>query len=106
MQPIVSLSLGCTAVLLVGGLSRNEPPTPLLVRHGDAVVFTGGNLGMQSCNMVVGVRVSHLVPFGAQTVSVVHLLELCCKDYPKCDMICMLLCRASANVLPWRATSA
>lgn len=40
-QPIVSLSLGCSAVLLVGGRDRAAPPAPLLVRHGDAVIFTG-----------------------------------------------------------------
>ena len=40
-QPIVSLSLGCSAVLLVGGTDRDAPPSPLLVRHGDAVIFTG-----------------------------------------------------------------
>lgn len=40
-QPIVSLSLGCSAVLLLGGRSRDEAPTAMLVRHGDAAVFTG-----------------------------------------------------------------
>lgn len=41
LQPIVSLSLGCTAILLLGGRTRDEAPTAMYVRHGDAVVFTG-----------------------------------------------------------------
>lgn len=41
LQPIVSLSLGCTAILLLGGRTRDEAPTAMYVRHGDIVVFTG-----------------------------------------------------------------
>jgi alkylated DNA repair protein alkB family protein 1 len=40
-QPLVALSLGCPGVLLVGGPTRAVPPTALLVRCGDACVFTG-----------------------------------------------------------------
>lgn len=40
-QPLVSVSLGCTAVFLMGGYTRDEEPTPILLRGGDAVVLMG-----------------------------------------------------------------
>ena len=40
-RPLVSLSVGCAAVLLVGGETRDAPPTALWLRSGDAVVFAG-----------------------------------------------------------------
>ncbi|GAX82388.1 hypothetical protein CEUSTIGMA_g9816.t1 [Chlamydomonas eustigma] len=40
-QPIVSVSLGCEAVFLVGGKSRDVKPTAVLVRSGDVVVLAG-----------------------------------------------------------------
>ncbi len=40
-QPIVSISLGCSAVFLIGGASRDVVPMPLLLRGGDVVVMTG-----------------------------------------------------------------
>ena len=40
-QPLVSLSLGCDAVFLMGGETKAVPPTPLLLRSGDAVVLSG-----------------------------------------------------------------
>lgn len=40
-QPLVSISLGCTAVFLMGGLTRDEAPTPILLRSGDVVVLAG-----------------------------------------------------------------
>ncbi len=40
-QPLVSLSLGCDAVFLIGGPTRDTPPTPLLLRGGDIVVLSG-----------------------------------------------------------------
>lgn len=40
-QPIVTVSLGCEAVFLAGGLTRDVPPLPLLLRSGDAVVMAG-----------------------------------------------------------------
>jgi alkylated DNA repair protein (DNA oxidative demethylase) len=39
--PIVSLSIGDAARFVVGGLSRKEPLSPLLLRSGDAVVMGG-----------------------------------------------------------------
>jgi alkylated DNA repair protein alkB family protein 1 len=38
-KPIVAFSLGCAAVFLLGGPSREQPPTALLLRGGDAVVM-------------------------------------------------------------------
>lgn len=40
-QPIVSISLGCSAVFLIGGETRDVPPHALLLRSGDVVVLTG-----------------------------------------------------------------
>eukprot|EP01043_Picozoa_sp_COSAG02_P030050 COSAG02_NODE_1900_length_10458_cov_4.285838_6_plen_208_part_00 len=39
--PLVSLSLGLTAVFLFGGPTRDDAPTALWLRSGDAVIVTG-----------------------------------------------------------------
>ncbi|KAM5542586.1 hypothetical protein V8D89_003547 [Ganoderma adspersum] len=40
-SPLVSISLGCAAVFLIGGLTRDDPPTPILLRSGDVVIMSG-----------------------------------------------------------------
>ncbi len=40
-QPIVSVSLGLPATFLLGGLQRSERPRPLLLQHGDVLVWGG-----------------------------------------------------------------
>jgi len=40
-KPLVSISLGLPAVLLVGGTDRLTPPTPLLLNCGDIVILSG-----------------------------------------------------------------
>ncbi|KAI0713454.1 hypothetical protein C8Q76DRAFT_731491 [Earliella scabrosa] len=40
-SPLVSISLGCAAVFLIGGLTRDDPPGPILLRSGDVVVMSG-----------------------------------------------------------------
>ena len=40
--PIVSVSLGCPCVFLLGGTDRDVTPTAVLMRSGDAVVLAGG----------------------------------------------------------------
>jgi alkylated DNA repair protein alkB family protein 1 len=40
-KPIVSISLGCKAVFLLGGTSREESPTAMFVRSGDVVLMAG-----------------------------------------------------------------
>jgi alkylated DNA repair protein (DNA oxidative demethylase) len=40
-QPIVSVSLGLSAVFLLGGLRRKERPLRLTLEHGDVVVWGG-----------------------------------------------------------------
>lgn len=40
-RPIVSISLGRSAIFLIGGQTKDIPPTPILVRSGDAVIMTG-----------------------------------------------------------------
>ena len=39
--PLVSVSLGCSAVFLVGGATRDVAPTAVWLRSGDACVFVG-----------------------------------------------------------------
>ena len=40
-QPIVSVSLGCAARFLFGGLKRSDKPSKILLQHGDVVVWGG-----------------------------------------------------------------
>ena len=40
-RPLVSLSIGCAAIFLMGGGTRDVPPLPLLLRSGDAVIMSG-----------------------------------------------------------------
>ena len=42
-RPVVSLSLGAPAVFLLGGASKDAPPTPLLLRSGDVLVLSGAS---------------------------------------------------------------
>src|SRR5262249_57536480 len=37
--PVVSLSVGATAVFAIGGLSRSDPQEPHLLESGDVVLF-------------------------------------------------------------------
>ena len=41
--PIVSLSIGDAARVVVGGLTRREPTAPLILRSGDVVVMGGAS---------------------------------------------------------------
>ncbi|CAN6472352.1 unnamed protein product [Victoria cruziana] len=40
-KPIVSISLGCKAVFLLGGNHRDHPPIAMFVRTGDVVLMAG-----------------------------------------------------------------
>lgn len=40
-QPLVSLSLGHSAVFLIGGVTRDEKPTAIYLRSGDALIMSG-----------------------------------------------------------------
>eukprot|EP01032_Pedospumella_encystans_P009731 gene9731-11437_t len=40
-KPIISISLGCSAIFLIGSTTREVKPTPILVRSGDAVIMSG-----------------------------------------------------------------
>lgn len=40
-KPIVSISLGCKAIFLLGGKSRENPPLAMFLRSGDAVLMAG-----------------------------------------------------------------
>lgn len=40
-KPIVTVSLGCDAVFLIGGPTRDQAPTALCLRSGDVVVMGG-----------------------------------------------------------------
>nr|XP_043608476.1 alpha-ketoglutarate-dependent dioxygenase alkB [Erigeron canadensis] len=40
-KPIVSMSLGCKAIFLLGGKSRNDQPLAMFLRSGDIVLMSG-----------------------------------------------------------------
>jgi alkylated DNA repair protein alkB homolog 1 len=40
-KPLVSISLGCPAIFLMGGQEKDIEPTPILLRHGDVVILSG-----------------------------------------------------------------
>ncbi|KAL6573203.1 hypothetical protein OROMI_012819 [Orobanche minor] len=40
-KPIVSMSLGCKAIFLLGGKSREDKPTAMFLRSGDAILMAG-----------------------------------------------------------------
>ncbi|KAH7922835.1 hypothetical protein BV22DRAFT_1113694 [Leucogyrophana mollusca] len=40
-SPLVSISLGNAAILLMGGLTRDTEPIPILLRSGDVVIMSG-----------------------------------------------------------------
>lgn len=40
-KPIVSISLGCTAIFLLGGKSRDDLPVAMFLRSGDIVLMAG-----------------------------------------------------------------
>ena len=42
-QPIVSVSLGCTAIFQFGGLKRSDKPTKVTLNHGDVIVWGGAS---------------------------------------------------------------
>ncbi|EKM55906.1 uncharacterized protein PHACADRAFT_174062 [Phanerochaete carnosa HHB-10118-sp] len=40
-SPLVSISLGCTAVFLIGGPTRDTEPVPIFLRSGDVLIMSG-----------------------------------------------------------------
>ncbi|OCF45336.1 alkylated DNA repair protein AlkB [Kwoniella heveanensis CBS 569] len=40
-RPLVSLSIGHAAVLLLGSASRHDPPRPIIIRSGDCLIMSG-----------------------------------------------------------------
>jgi len=40
-KPLVSISLGCSSVFLMGTASREDKPFAMFLRSGDVVVFSG-----------------------------------------------------------------
>ncbi|KAJ7582799.1 hypothetical protein C8J56DRAFT_1005720 [Mycena floridula] len=40
-SPLVSISLGNSAIFLIGGLTRDIEPTPILLRSGDVAIMSG-----------------------------------------------------------------
>eukprot|EP00301_Raphidiophrys_heterophryoidea_P007065 c12785_g1_i7.p3 GENE.c12785_g1_i7~~c12785_g1_i7.p3 ORF type:complete len:145 (+),score=24.41 c12785_g1_i7:750-1184(+) len=41
IEPIVSTSVGCSCIFLIGGSSREQVPVPLLLHSGDTIVMGG-----------------------------------------------------------------
>ncbi|GMH62482.1 hypothetical protein TrLO_g2969 [Triparma laevis f. longispina] len=40
-KPVISLSMGLPAIFLLGGNTKDETPTPILVRSGDVMIMSG-----------------------------------------------------------------
>jgi DNA alkylation damage repair protein AlkB len=40
-EPIVSFSVGCSCIFLLGGTSKDAVPVPILLRSGDCVIMSG-----------------------------------------------------------------
>uniref|UniRef100_A0A0A9ZI75 Alpha-ketoglutarate-dependent dioxygenase alkB n=1 Tax=Lygus hesperus TaxID=30085 RepID=A0A0A9ZI75_LYGHE len=40
-QPLVSVSLGCSAIFLMGSTSRDDAPFAFLLKSGDVAAFSG-----------------------------------------------------------------
>ncbi len=40
-SPLVSISLGNAAIFLIGGLTRDTEPLPILLRSGDVLIMSG-----------------------------------------------------------------
>jgi alkylated DNA repair protein alkB family protein 1 len=40
-EPIVSVSVGCPAIFLLGGRSKSDVPVPIVVRSGDVLIMSG-----------------------------------------------------------------
>eukprot|EP01038_Epipyxis_sp_PR26KG_P016249 gene16249-22128_t len=40
-KPIVSLSIGCSALFLIGSRDKSIKPTPILLRSGDVIIMSG-----------------------------------------------------------------
>ena len=62
-QPIVSVSLGCAATFLFGGLKRSDKPRKILLQHGDVVVW-GGETRL-NYHGVMPLRANNHAAFGA-----------------------------------------
>jgi len=60
-SPVVSLSVGCCAVFLLGGAGREEEPVPLLLRSGDVMVLGGES---RLCVHGIACVVPHTSPAG------------------------------------------
>ncbi|MBL8709130.1 MAG: DNA oxidative demethylase AlkB [Rhodospirillaceae bacterium] len=65
--PIVSVSLGATAVFLFGGLRREDKPQRLPLRHGDVVVW-GGPARLRY-HGVLPLRADATSPLGVQRIN-------------------------------------
>ncbi|XP_005990146.1 nucleic acid dioxygenase ALKBH1 [Latimeria chalumnae] len=42
-KPLLSFSFGQTSIFLLGGLKREDPPTPMFMRSGDIMVMSGSS---------------------------------------------------------------
>ena len=62
-QPIVSVSLGCTATFLFGGLKRSDKPAKILLQHGDVIVW--GGKSRLNYHGIMPLKVSNHAAFGA-----------------------------------------
>ncbi|WWC86377.1 alkylated DNA repair protein AlkB [Kwoniella dendrophila CBS 6074] len=70
-RPLVSLSLGHSAILLLGTTSRQDPPRPIVLRSGDCLIMSGN--GRQAYHgvprILEGTLPSHFGPLETDTDS-------------------------------------
>ncbi|WRT64267.1 alkylated DNA repair protein AlkB [Kwoniella shivajii] len=70
-RPLVSLSLGHCAILLLGSASRHDPPRPIILRSGDCLVMSGeGRQAYHGVPRIMdGTLPSHFSPLESDTVT-------------------------------------
>ena len=62
-KPLVSVSLGCSCVFLMGTESRDDAPTAFFLRSGDVAVFTGpSRLAYHAVPRILDDLPAHLAP--------------------------------------------
>jgi alkylated DNA repair protein alkB family protein 1 len=64
-EPIVSISLGCSAIFMIGGRDKCVKPVPILLRSGDAIIMSGESRYFYhgiSCLIPPGININSTLP--------------------------------------------
>lgn len=99
-QPIVSISLGCKAVFLLGGPSREDPPVAMMMRSGDVILMAGYARSCFHGTFVLRL-VSALYDSGLHCTAL-HDTGLCRAVCRSCaSALCIPGCLHSTTLLPY-----